>query len=1251
MLTQAYNKKINRFIAFYKFLYRFRVLLISIFTVIAVSTATLMGIVGVVIDDIDAINVTYGDDFDLTASGLFNGDAKIQYAKSGTDSWSYEKPVNAGVYDARAVTKNVFGLDRFGAIHTFEIEPRSIKPAVSNGSFRYGDNPELVFANLKEGDTLAYRDYKLNNASTNANLSFEDGDFRIVNEEGEDVTSNYTIDYSPVDVTLTQKSVNFSVNASKEYDGTPLYAHTEDVLINDELVEGDHIEILSEDNIVNAGSENIENVDVHAVSDTFGDVTNLYDFNLSSSSKLTINQREIDLIVGSLERTYNGKATNLDYDFCTPIGDLVDGDTLEVTFNQYIDAGTYDVEPYMIKVTNKDGLDVTDNYKFNVSKGKCVINKIDITISTPSLSFAYDGQVHTADEFKLISGNLVSGDAIQVENEFSTETGDAGTYENKVTVKIVNENGQDVSKNYNITYEYGDVEVTKKDITISTPDLVGQYNGKNEPFFDKANVLTYNESDLATGDKVDTISPPKFAGLPAGDYENEVEVRIFNSSNKDVTSNYNINYDYGDVKINKRDLSIESSDSFFYFKEGEKFYCNNFKTDNLNLASGDEVVAGKDYTVVSEIGVYDNVVTPVILNEQGVDFTSSYIIDLSYGKLEVAKDVNDYNDPTQGEGGELPDDDENQSGATDTEIANSGVNLIDKKPGEGENPNDKPTDPDDPIDSEDPDNPTNPDNPGGETGGNDDDEEEDTKPTQPTEDKNYYFSFEASANRDYYFRQNVYGNYNKGSLYYAPTYNLGKLGMDANPDLYMANLLSSKKTTDYIGIKYNVEKYKLKKDVAPYYVNKFPEGLRQNYEGAYDFNGETNISFTAYSGYNFLSEGFAPINLNNKEKNQNLGNYTEFVKGRYLSVPEELHAAIDNIIDRYKLKAGNEFDTIYNIARWVTKHNESTVENLYPKDEEPILKFLTETHKGKDSHFATAYAMMLRRVGIPARVASGYIVTGGSGTINKVDNYDKHVWTEVFSSDLGAWVLVNTFPNYAIEYKPETYDPDKPVGPVEPDDPDKPANPDDPDKPVEPDDPEPEEPEEPEVEYPRDPVYEEITITSPTYEYTYDGKKHICNNTDYDMYGSLLPYDKLEITYLNQVFAVTNESKPVSNKFTYKVIDTRSGKNVTKEYQGKIHVEYGTLSVLPVTLDVRSSDLSKNYDGKPLKGDIDCLTFGYNGLRGKDKIKKVFFTSIKEKGSVENWFEIRDIRSDDYKGKNLINCYNIKETYGTLTIY
>ena len=111
MLTQNYNKKINRYIALYKFAYRFRVFLCTIAVVIALTTATLMGIVGIVINDIAPINVTYGDDFELAASALFKGAAKVEYAPSGSNSWSNEKPVNVGTYDARAVSTNIFGLN------------------------------------------------------------------------------------------------------------------------------------------------------------------------------------------------------------------------------------------------------------------------------------------------------------------------------------------------------------------------------------------------------------------------------------------------------------------------------------------------------------------------------------------------------------------------------------------------------------------------------------------------------------------------------------------------------------------------------------------------------------------------------------------------------------------------------------------------------------------------------------------------------------------------------------------------------------------------------------------------------------------------------------------------------------------------------------------------------------------------------------------------------------------------------------
>ena len=107
MLTQKYNKKIDKFIAIYKFAYRYRVLLCSLVIISALTSATLMGLVGTIIDDITPEKFTYGDDFELEASSLFNDKPKIQYSSNGANHWSYDKPILVGKYDARTVSKNV----------------------------------------------------------------------------------------------------------------------------------------------------------------------------------------------------------------------------------------------------------------------------------------------------------------------------------------------------------------------------------------------------------------------------------------------------------------------------------------------------------------------------------------------------------------------------------------------------------------------------------------------------------------------------------------------------------------------------------------------------------------------------------------------------------------------------------------------------------------------------------------------------------------------------------------------------------------------------------------------------------------------------------------------------------------------------------------------------------------------------------------------------------------------------------------
>jgi transglutaminase-like putative cysteine protease len=63
----------------------------------------------------------------------------------------------------------------------------------------------------------------------------------------------------------------------------------------------------------------------------------------------------------------------------------------------------------------------------------------------------------------------------------------------------------------------------------------------------------------------------------------------------------------------------------------------------------------------------------------------------------------------------------------------------------------------------------------------------------------------------------------------------------------------------------------------------------------------------------------------------------------------------------------------------------------------PLVGFVEQTHRGYCQHFAGAMALMLRYLGIPARVAAGF-------TSGKYDA-DKHTWT-VTDHDAHAWVEV-----------------------------------------------------------------------------------------------------------------------------------------------------------------------------------------------------------------------------------------------------
>ncbi len=90
--------------------------------------------------------------------------------------------------------------------------------------------------------------------------------------------------------------------------------------------------------------------------------------------------------------------------------------------------------------------------------------------------------------------------------------------------------------------------------------------------------------------------------------------------------------------------------------------------------------------------------------------------------------------------------------------------------------------------------------------------------------------------------------------------------------------------------------------------------------------------------------------------------------------------------------------------------NENFVYTLSPPllGEHPVDEFLFETRRGFCEHYASAFTVLMRAAGIPARVVTGYL----GGEINPVGEYilvrqaDAHAWVEIWLEKTG-WVRVD----------------------------------------------------------------------------------------------------------------------------------------------------------------------------------------------------------------------------------------------------
>lgn len=168
----------------------------------------------------------------------------------------------------------------------------------------------------------------------------------------------------------------------------------------------------------------------------------------------------------------------------------------------------------------------------------------------------------------------------------------------------------------------------------------------------------------------------------------------------------------------------------------------------------------------------------------------------------------------------------------------------------------------------------------------------------------------------------------------------------------------------------------------------------------------------------------------------NFGLYPQFVYDHYLDVPQDCRDYLtrlcrDNGI--YDLDYADPIGTAEGIAALLDGlcGYDQSVE-APPAGADPVMYFLTESRRGYCMHYASAAALMLRSLGIPARYVSGFTVESVPDREVTVPDRAAHAWVEVWAPGFG-WYPVEVTPAAAFAWdQPGLIDSeDLPSGPVE----------------------------------------------------------------------------------------------------------------------------------------------------------------------------------------------------------------------------
>ena len=144
------------------------------------------------------------------------------------------------------------------------------------------------------------------------------------------------------------------------------------------------------------------------------------------------------------------------------------------------------------------------------------------------------------------------------------------------------------------------------------------------------------------------------------------------------------------------------------------------------------------------------------------------------------------------------------------------------------------------------------------------------------------------------------------------------------------------------------------------------------------------------------------------------GPYSDYVKSKYLQLPSTLPQRVKNLAHQILDNVPNAYDKAETLETFLRSppYSYSAQVKATPPGKDPVDYFLFDLKQDFCEYFASAMVVMLREVGVPARLVEGFTTGTFDSAANAyvVREQDAHAWVEVYFPQYG-WIEFEPTPS------------------------------------------------------------------------------------------------------------------------------------------------------------------------------------------------------------------------------------------------